>query len=209
MENRRQEFLWSRLLLRWALASCSGKKMEDLEFDFGRHGKPHLKNIPLEFNLSHTEKWVACAVSRRKLGIDVEVLESPGRNDRRWHLLAMRYFSNPEKKYLFSLPEAEQPDAFLRIFTLKEATVKATGEGLATGLASFSVPLPIREESSLWPWEYFSNILGSHDACLALAVENSDRTTLVYKVWEWRLEEFERMLENHIPGHLKDSAVPV
>lgn len=199
LESRRKEFLWSRLLLRWTLACCSGKNGRDLDFGFGGHGKPYLKNIPLEFNLTHTQGWVACAVSRRKLGVDIESLESPGWDNRPWRLLAGRYFTNPEKDYLFSLPETDQPTAFLRIFTLKEAAVKTDGKGLAVGLASFSIPLPLQEQSAFGPIEYFTKTLGANQACLALAVENPDRAALAYQFREWRQEEFKGMLQNPFP----------
>lgn len=183
--------------------------MEDLEFEYESRGKPYLKDASLEFNLSHSEGWTACAMSHRPLGVDIESLESQGWDNRPWRLLAGRYFSDPEKDYLFSLPEAEQPAAFLRIFNLKEAAVKAWGNGLTAGFAGFSVPLPIREKSDSGPLDYFSRILGSHDACLALAVENPDRSSLAYRLWEWRLEDIEKMLENHVPGPSRDWAVLV
>lgn len=209
LESRKREFLCSRLLLRWALASGSGKGIESLEFEYGSHGKPYLKDGFLEFNLSHTENLAVVALSPRRLGVDIESLESPGWNNRPWRLLAGRYFSNPEKEYLFSLPEAEQPAAFLRIFTLKEAGAKAIGEGLAAGLAGGWIPLPIQEEFNWGTRDYFSKILRPQNACLALAVENPDRSSLAYKVWEWRLEDFKKMLQNPTPAPQRDLALPV
>lgn len=183
--------------------------MEDLEFGYGSHGKPFLKNGALEFNLSHTGNLAVIALGPRHLGVDVESLESPGPDNRPWRLLARRYFSNPEKEYLLSLKEAEQPAAFLKIFTLKEATVKASGEGLAAGFPSFSVPLPLAEKTSSGRLEYFSKGIGPHRACLALAVENPDRAQLAYPIREWRQEDFQRRLEDPIPGRPKDFAVAV
>ncbi|HEX2940144.1 MAG TPA: 4'-phosphopantetheinyl transferase superfamily protein, partial [Rhodopila sp.] len=50
---------------------------------------------------------------------------------------ADRYFRPEEVAWLGSLPEPQRVGGFLRLWTLKEAFIKATGEGLARDLASF------------------------------------------------------------------------
>lgn len=90
---------------------------------------------PISFNLSHTNGMVgvaAVACPRIQIGFDLEAL------DRRVPLeIANRYFREKEVAWLTSLPMADQPDGFLRLWTLKEAFIKATGEGLSRDLASF------------------------------------------------------------------------
>ena len=46
-----------------------------------------------------------------------------------------------EAAMIAALPRAERHEAFLRIWTLKEAFVKATGEGIAMGLENFGFTL--------------------------------------------------------------------
>ena len=61
-------------------------------------------------------------------------------NTRKCNLnLAKRYFHHEEYIYLSSLPKEEQDEAFTKIWTLKEAFVKCTGEGIAGGFNKFSV----------------------------------------------------------------------
>ncbi|MBO5844950.1 MAG: 4'-phosphopantetheinyl transferase superfamily protein, partial [Bacteroidales bacterium] len=73
------------------------------------------------------------ALHDKEIGIDIE-------NTRKCNLnLAKRYFHQEEYIYLSSLPKEEQDEAFTKIWTLKEAFVKCTGEGIAGGFNKFSV----------------------------------------------------------------------
>jgi 4'-phosphopantetheinyl transferase len=84
----------------------------------------------LHFNLAHTEGMVAMAVARApRIGIDVEAL-----GKRAPLPVARRYFSEREAAALFALPAEQQPLRFLRLWTLKEAYLKALGEGISGGL---------------------------------------------------------------------------
>ncbi len=90
---------------------------------------------PVSFNLSHADGIVgvaALAAEGRSLGFDVEPLH------RKINLeIADRYFCPEEVGWLQSLPEATRPAGFMRLWTLKEAFIKATGQGLRQDLASF------------------------------------------------------------------------
>lgn len=90
---------------------------------------------PVSFNLSHTNGMVGVAALARPgvaVGFDLEAL------DRTVNLrVADRYFRVEEIAWLNRLPQAQRTDGFLRLWTLKEAFIKATGEGLARPLDSF------------------------------------------------------------------------
>jgi 4'-phosphopantetheinyl transferase len=100
------------------------------------HGKPALRHREMEFNASHSGDLVALAFAKETaVGIDVE-------RRRQLHdvlALARRYFSDDE---LAIVSAASDPDdAFFAIWTAKEAIVKASGKGIATGdLHGFTVP---------------------------------------------------------------------
>ena len=52
------------------------KEEQNLNFSFGEHGKPYLKNNSLNFSLSHSEDIVAIAVAKdKKVGVDVEFID--------------------------------------------------------------------------------------------------------------------------------------
>jgi 4'-phosphopantetheinyl transferase len=88
------------------------------------------------FNIAHTDGLVLCGVADQEaelVGVDVEAT-----NRRTSTELAERYFSEPEIAFLRSQPEEQQKYFFLRIWTLKEAFIKAIGTGLQTPLADFA-----------------------------------------------------------------------
>lgn len=95
-------------------------------------GKPYAPAIAhIDFNLSHARDHVLIAVAcHQPLGVDLE------RVDRRIEIvdLARRYFARAEADALEALSEAVRPAAFLRLWTCKEAVLKAIGEGLSFGL---------------------------------------------------------------------------
>lgn len=85
----------------------------------------------LSVNVSHTRGLVAAALSlEARVGIDVEAL------DRRVDhaAVAARFFHPLENAALAQLPPAQQAQAFLALWTGKEAVAKALGLGLETEL---------------------------------------------------------------------------
>jgi 4'-phosphopantetheinyl transferase len=125
-----------RGVLRRILAHYAETNARELTFETGAHGKPSLApgHGTLHFNLSHSGGLAALAVSRdTEMGIDVERIR-PFTED-----VAERFFAPGEVAALRALPEGEQLDAFYRIWTRKEAFLKATGDGLLRPLDSFEV----------------------------------------------------------------------
>ena len=104
-------------------------------FEMGAHGKPRVaRGTGPQFNLSHCDGLVTCAVSQRvELGIDVENLDRPAPLE-----LVNACFAPAEEDWLRCLPEAAQQTGFFRLWTLKEAYIKATGLGLTQPLDVFA-----------------------------------------------------------------------
>ncbi|MDA9934488.1 4'-phosphopantetheinyl transferase superfamily protein [Rubripirellula sp.] len=111
-----------------------------IAFAIEKNGKPYVSQ-PVEarrsFNIAHTDGLVMCGIdshSHDLLGVDVEKL---GR--RTDPALAKRYFSKPEVEHLERcVAETDRRNKFLKIWTLKEAFIKAIGTGLQTPLADFA-----------------------------------------------------------------------
>ena len=98
-------------------------------FIYGKHGKPVLADYPdIHFSLSHCREAVACAVSSRPVGIDVESVRPLKES-------LVRYtMSETEQQAIFG---AENPALmFTRLWTMKEAILKQTGEGLRDHLST-------------------------------------------------------------------------
>lgn len=96
-------------------------------------GKPLLRDNPdhLQFNLSHSHGLIACAVSYgQQIGLDIDFW----RRRNRYLAIAQRYFHPSEFQQLQQLSGTAQQQYFYRLWTLKEAWLKAEGSGLAGGL---------------------------------------------------------------------------
>jgi 4'-phosphopantetheinyl transferase len=103
----------------------------EIAIDYDARGKAHVRGDPLHFNVSHSGGALALAISRSQpLGVDLEHERRP----RRTLELAQRFFAPHEAQALQQRPDAERQTAFLRLWTCKEAMVKAEGVGIAGGL---------------------------------------------------------------------------
>ena len=67
----RCQHLAGMLLTRYALQEC-GMKAEFPYITRSEFGRPLIKNLPYDFNVTHTENLVACAIGKCKLGLDAE-----------------------------------------------------------------------------------------------------------------------------------------
>ena len=118
--------------VRGLLAAYLDRPVETVRIERGEHGKPRVAGVKLEFNLAHTGTALLLGVSRAiALGVD---LESTQRKTRPAIELAQRFFSRDEAAALQATPESARQLAFLRLWCAKEATVKASGDGIASGL---------------------------------------------------------------------------
>lgn len=121
-------------ILRLILAHFTQVSPKQLCFGTESRGKPFLSAPELvhwHFNLSHTETGVAIAISYgTPVGVDIEWMKS----DRELVSLAERFFAPPEAAALRAMPEDQQQVGFYRLWTYKEAVLKATGSGITEEL---------------------------------------------------------------------------
>ncbi len=136
----RASYVAAHALLRRMLSDVAPVAVTAWRFRPGRFGKPLIDGpqaaLGLQFSLSHTRGCVACAVGFQPVGIDVEqagrVVE-PG--------VAERFFAPDEIAFLRRAAPAARGRVFVALWTLKEAFLKATGEGLRRELSSFAISL--------------------------------------------------------------------
>ncbi len=137
IETVRRRFIRARSVLREVLASYVDLKPEEIEFTYDPGGKPRLRGREFEFNLAHSETRGLLGLTHpaTPVGVDLEYQK----RERDLERLARRYFSPREADHLIrSAPEAK-PATFYRIWTLKEAFLKAHGYGLRVPLHRFVV----------------------------------------------------------------------
>jgi 4'-phosphopantetheinyl transferase len=128
-EIKANEFALARGWLRVLLAAyVNAAEPLSIRLGIAENQKPFAIDYPmLHFNLSHSYDWLALAVSRHPVGIDIEKL----RPVPDWRNLADGLFANLAVEEIAAQPETEQAAAFLRQFTAREAYLKATGTGLS------------------------------------------------------------------------------
>ncbi len=162
-ENTRQGFILVRAQVRRWLARHTGLAPEALVFTRSTTGKPALEPAGLSFNISHSRQHLALVLGTdTDLGVDLEVVSRRGA----WRALSQRYFHPEEAAWLQTLPDAEGQYQFYRLWTLKEALLKARGTGIATGLDRFK--------------------LDFHGQAIALAVSPLLQETLAnWRLWQW------------------------
>ncbi|MCD0463219.1 4'-phosphopantetheinyl transferase family protein [Roseiconus lacunae] len=144
----RNQHVIGRAMARRLLADGNGTAQmvspQSIRFTSGQHGKPEVDypdQVKRPFNIAHTDGLVLCAVADQQvaemqvqeIGVDVESLDRRTTTE-----VADRYFSIPEIDFLRSQPRCDQKFYFLKIWTLKEAYIKAIGTGLHTPLADFA-----------------------------------------------------------------------
>jgi 4'-phosphopantetheinyl transferase len=140
----RRRFRVGRATLRRTLSAWTGVPAALIEMEYGPKGKPAMRRGPA-FNLSHSEGTLLLGFAERgRLGVDVEVLRPV---DNRL-ALAKANFARAEVSALEQASPPEQNEIFLRIWTCKEAFIKALGDGLAIPLRAFTVS-PTRAGNAL------------------------------------------------------------
>lgn len=122
--------------------------MKQLEFSANVYGKPFLvNNSHIHFNISHTGRYIACAVSDESVGIDIELITPIDRK------IAERFFTPDEEAYIL-VDDYER--RFFEVWTKKESRIKWEGKGLHKSLTSFSVIEPNEREQLIY-YKVFQN----------------------------------------------------
>lgn len=107
---------------------------------YGRHGKPYLRDYPnAQFNISHSGQFVACAVSDRPIGVDIQEIVSYRRD------VAKCLFNPGELLQIESSPDPS--DEFTKLWTQREAYLKMLGVGFSDYLDKTVLPRQSKTET--------------------------------------------------------------
>jgi 4'-phosphopantetheinyl transferase len=139
----RNAFIAAHALLRAMLSGATGLPPPAWRFVTDGLGKPALapafSAAGLRFSISHSRGWAACAIAHTDVGVDVESIHDGAVLD------VVDRFAPAEVELLRSQPRDQLTRLFTRLWTLKEAFLKATGEGLRRPLDSLSFAVdPVR-----------------------------------------------------------------
>ena len=96
-----------------------GLKGDEIRYTYSKNGKPSISGAPnFCFNISHSGEYVICAVSKQSIGCDIQYKKP-------CDIRMGRYIFTPEEMSL-----VHNSDDFYRMWTLKEALLKAIGIGI-------------------------------------------------------------------------------
>jgi 4'-phosphopantetheinyl transferase len=137
-EGKRSAFLAGRRLARAALEAATGRAgasfilVPDANGRLDVHGE---QGLSVCFNISHGRMHDAAAVALGvRIGVDIEELPPPDRDGVAETVMSAREFAQ-----FNSLPARERDRAFLRLWTRKEAVMKAAGVGFLVDPRNFDV----------------------------------------------------------------------
>jgi len=126
-EAARGRFLSRRAVLRQLLAVRLDCPVESDAVGTDDFGAPRLAApptpVPYSLSISARGAFAAFAIAQRPVGIDIEVLGKP-------EPVPQDALHGDEASWLMALNEAERHEAFLEIWTVKEAYFKALRTGL-------------------------------------------------------------------------------
>jgi 4'-phosphopantetheinyl transferase len=132
-ERDRQKFIVRREILKILLARYTGEHPAALVIREGANKKPVLEGNPhLHFNLSSSGDNMLFAIAGSAVGIDIEkCVDGFGYDE-----IAAEHFSEDERQYIHAA--ANRGEAFYRLWTRKEALLKATAKGISDDLKYIS-----------------------------------------------------------------------
>ena len=176
LKRRKQEFIAMRAFVRLCLSRYTQTDPANLELQSTSKGKPFLANakIPIKFNLSHCNNFAVLAIGLQfDIGVDIESIT----RNRSQREIAARYFHPREVVQLESLNETDHNIYFFRLWTLKEAFLKATGDGISAGLEKAEFALDGEKitaqladdlQTHVDNWQFYQTFITS-EFCVALA----------------------------------------
>jgi 4'-phosphopantetheinyl transferase len=186
---------------RGALRTILGKYLRVepamIAFTYGPHGKPALASpfdqTRLQFNLAHCDSLALLAVTReRMVGVDVEEIR-PMEDAAE---MAKICCSQREQNHLRSLSGGDRSISFLRLWTLKEAWLKATGDGISDALTDVEVAFNSGETPQILNLPSCARPIAAEWAVRALKPSSGHlgAVALPGKIkktrrWTWRAEE--------------------
>ncbi|YAI81660.1 MAG: 4'-phosphopantetheinyl transferase family protein [cyanobacterium endosymbiont of Rhopalodia sterrenbergii] len=146
-KEHQRRFIVARGTLKTILSRYLNIPASKIGFTYSSRGKPRLTNKlggnklggnKLQFNLSHSYELAIYGVTcNNVIGVDLEYIRPMSGAKK----LAKRFFCSQEYNHISLLTSPELEKTFFKLWTAKEAYLKATGEGISGGLDQVEVSL--------------------------------------------------------------------
>ena len=162
-----QNSLLGDILTRIKICEATKLSNDQLEFSANIYGKPFLVNFPnIHYNISHSSRYIACALSDVPVGIDIEQLKSFNSK------IANRFFAFDEAAYIEGAQGCQKMRRFFEVWSKKESRIKWEGKGLHIPLPSFSV-ISHHDNKQLHYHKVFENAEAICHVCTQISYEPS------------------------------------
>lgn len=125
IDDAKKQKKLSNLLLKHIIKTEKDIALIDDDILYNEHGKPFFKNVDFHFNLSNSSGLICCVLHNSEIGIDVENAA------REVTEKSLRVCTEAERAELSQSKNWRED--FIRLWTLKEAYMKYTGEGFSFG----------------------------------------------------------------------------
>ena len=140
----RSQFVLCRAALRVALSERLGCANRALSFGYLEHGKPFAmingQRADVGFNVSHSGRHGLIAIGAHDwLGVDVE--ERVSKRDLEG--IGSLVYGSMERRALAAATGCDKVHLFYRLWSMKEALIKALGSGFSLNPSRFEVPPPM------------------------------------------------------------------
>lgn len=146
-ETAKRCCILAEALAREMIAAHCGCTPESVCIRKDETGRPYTDASPLHFSLSHSGTTVVCAISHRRVGVDVEAIRPVSKRTRD------RVCAQAEKDLLAQAKTSDEQDRlFIEMWTKKEAYFKAfaTEPFVDTTSERFkSISCTVREENGI------------------------------------------------------------
>lgn len=189
-DKDKRNYILSRGGIKNILARYLNIAPKEIQISYGDFGKPYLKELNLQFNLSHSGNHILYAIANRvPVGIDVESIKF-GVD---FLALATEFCCDRELMKLSDLAQAELKLAFYRCWTRKEAFIKAIGLGFYFPVKDFEVSFLPTEKTKLL--KFNENLMTSIKENIGTKIISENKflmDTLKIDPWKvemWKLEE--------------------
>lgn len=135
-DDDKRRMLLARMLLRYALTKHEGYQEHHFpHLHYQRFGKPTVIGMKGGFNISHAGAWAVCAYNPQGgIGVDIEKRVPIDIHDYE-EILTADEFS--------ALEQNNNNVDFFRLWSLKEAIIKADGRGFSLSPTTFTLPCPL------------------------------------------------------------------
>ena len=140
-ERARREYALSRAALRVSLCDRLGCEGRALSFGYGEHGKPFARidgaYVEIGFNVSHSGRHGLIALAAHD-GIGIDVEERVAQRDLEG--IGGLVYGPAERRSLAIATGDDKVHLFYRLWSMKEALIKAIGAGFSLSPSRFEIP---------------------------------------------------------------------